>query len=217
MLPVCAFLFACSIARIGITVLPMTTNISWALAYVCVIPIIAAKPNVYLSLARRNSIFLAAGIFAVVSSFWSLTPSLSAYFGMLFLLNVVVGVVIVESVGISAVIRFVFWFCFLIQGVSLILALGHASVAIDPSGNGHALWVSAALGGDATVRAARFRRDSGLFDTPGVVSAEASVSPTLTRGQRSGNDNCQLAVDAQGRAIAIWAAPDGGIWATRFE
>lgn len=123
-------------------VLPMTTNISWALAYVCVVPIIAAKPNLYLSIARRNLIFLAAGLFAITSALWSLTPSLSAYFGLLFLLNIVVGIAIVESVGISAVIRFIFWFSLIVQSASLVLALGHASVAIDPSGNVRGLYAS---------------------------------------------------------------------------
>ncbi len=142
MLPVGAFLFASSIARIGINVLPMTTNILWSLAYVCVIPIIAAHPNLYLSIARRNLIFLAAGIFAIVSAFWSLMPSLSAYFGLLLLLNLVVGIVIVESVGISAVIRFIFWFGLIVQTASLFLGLAHSSVAIDPSGNLCGLYAS---------------------------------------------------------------------------
>lgn len=122
------------------TFLPMTTNISWALAYVVAFAIIAARPNRYLSLARSNSIFLAAGLFATLSALWSLTPSLSAYFGMLFLLNVIVGIVISECFGISAIIRFVFWFCFLIQVASLVLALGHSNIAIDPSGNVRGLY-----------------------------------------------------------------------------
>lgn len=122
------------------TFLPMTTNLSWALAYVAALAVIAAKPNRYLSLARSNSIFLAAGLFATLSALWSLTPSLSAYFGMLFLLNVVVGIVIAECFGISAIIRFVFWFCFLVQIVSIALALGHSNIAIDPSGNVRGLY-----------------------------------------------------------------------------
>ncbi|MBS0250022.1 MAG: O-antigen ligase family protein [Proteobacteria bacterium] len=118
----------------------MTTNISWALAYVVAFVIIAARPNRYLSLARSNAIFLAAGLFAMLSALWSLTPSLSAYFGMLFLLNVVVGIVIAECFGISAIIRFIFWFCFLIQIASIVLALGHSNIAIDPSGNVRGLY-----------------------------------------------------------------------------
>lgn len=122
------------------TFLPMTTNLSWALAYVVALAVIAAKPNRYLSLARSNAIFLAAGLFATLSALWSLTPSLSAYFGMLFLLNVIVGIVIAECFGISAIIRFVFWFCFLVQIVSVALALGHSNIAIDPSGNVRGLY-----------------------------------------------------------------------------
>jgi Big-like domain-containing protein len=91
------------------------------------------------------------------------------------------------------------------------------AVALDPSGNGHVLWVSVEVGGGAEISAARFNRDSGLFGYPERVSANTAVLLDLTRSSRNGNDNCQLAVDAQGRAIAVWAAPDGGIWASRFE
>lgn len=138
--PVCAFAFACSIARIGMNVLPMTTNLSWALAYALALVVIAARPNRYLSLARSNAIFFAAALFATLSALWSLTPSLSAYFGILLLFNVIVGIVIAECFGISAVIRFVFWFCFLVQTASLALAFAHSSIAIDPSGNVRGLY-----------------------------------------------------------------------------
>jgi Big-like domain-containing protein len=91
------------------------------------------------------------------------------------------------------------------------------AVAIDPSGNAHVLWVSADGANGADVLVKRYHRDGGIFDYTGLINASATVDAALTRGRRSGNDNCQLAGDAQGRAIAIWAAPDGGIWAVRFE
>lgn len=89
-------------------------------------------------------------------------------------------------------------------------------VGLDPSGNGHVLWVGAD-GADGRVLTARFTRESGLFGYTGLLSATTSATPTLTRGPRNGNDNCQLAVDVQGRALAIWGSPDGGIWSARFE
>jgi Big-like domain-containing protein len=94
------------------------------------------------------------------------------------------------------------------------------AVGLDPSGNGHLLWVAYGVGGgsEGSVLTARFNRDTGLFEHNGLISAAAPVSVTATEeNPRSGNENCQLAVDVQGRAIAIWAAPDGGIWAARFE
>jgi O-antigen ligase len=133
-LPIVAFVFAFSIARIGMVALPMTTNLSWAVAYVCVIPFIAMRPNLYFSIARRNSIFILAGVFATTSALWSLMPALSAYFGLLFLLNLVVGAVIAERVGIVPVILFVFWFCLIIQVASLVLTFAHSNIAIDESG-----------------------------------------------------------------------------------
>ncbi len=134
-LPVVAFLFAFSAARIGIVVLPQTTNVSWAIAWACAIPFIVIRPNLYLSIARKNLIFLVAGVFATTSALWSLMPSLSAYFGVLFLLNLVVGAVIAEHIKISQLMRFVFWFCLIIQTLSLVAALGHSSIAIDEAGN----------------------------------------------------------------------------------
>jgi hypothetical protein len=91
------------------------------------------------------------------------------------------------------------------------------AVGIDPGGNGHVLWVSVDGAGNASVLTARFRKESGTFGAPEVISGAAPAAPGLTRGPRSGNDNCQLAVDGHGRALAIWAGPDGGIWAARFE
>jgi hypothetical protein len=91
------------------------------------------------------------------------------------------------------------------------------AVGIDPSGNGHVAWVEVDAAGNARVVAARLRRESGQFEEGLVISGETPVSPALTRGPQSGNDNCRLAVDAQGRALALWAGPEGGIWAARFE
>jgi hypothetical protein len=91
------------------------------------------------------------------------------------------------------------------------------AVGLDPSGNGHVLWVGADAAGEGRVLTARFSRESGLFGATVPISAAVAPSSGLTRGPRNGNDNCQLAVDAQGRALAIWATPLGEIWAARFE
>jgi len=90
------------------------------------------------------------------------------------------------------------------------------AVGLDPSGNGHVLWASYNGGTGANVLTARYLREGGLFGATGLISNDA-VAPGLTRGPRSGNDHCQLAVDARGRALGLFAGPDGGIWAVRFE
>jgi hypothetical protein len=91
------------------------------------------------------------------------------------------------------------------------------AVGIDPSGNGHVLWVTVRPGGEADILEARFNRESGLFGATGLISATADATPGLTRGPRGGNDSSQLAVDSRGRALGIWADPAGGIWTIRFE
>jgi hypothetical protein len=91
------------------------------------------------------------------------------------------------------------------------------AVAVDPSGNGLAIWVEVDSAGSARLSSSRFLRESKLFGEAAPISGEAPVSPALTRSKRSGNDNCRLAVDAQGRALAIWSGSTGGIWASRFE
>jgi exopolysaccharide production protein ExoQ len=138
--PPLAFLFAFSVARIGMVVIPMTTNVSWALAYVAIIPVIARNPNLYLSIVRRNSVLFLAGVFATASAIWSYLPGLSAYFGILYMLNLIVGAVIAQRFGLWAVMRFVFWFSLIVQIVSLVLGFGHSSIAIDDSGNFRGLY-----------------------------------------------------------------------------
>ena len=90
------------------------------------------------------------------------------------------------------------------------------AVGLDPSGNGHVVWASYRSGAGANVLTTRYLREGGLFGATGLLANEA-VAPGLTRGPRSGNDNCQLAVDASGRALALFVGPEGGIWALRFE
>jgi hypothetical protein len=89
------------------------------------------------------------------------------------------------------------------------------AVGMDASGNGHAVWVSVRASGEANVLTARFVRETESL--VGLLSLATPAAPALTRGGRSGNDNCQLAVDAQGRALVVWVGADGGIWTTRFE
>jgi exopolysaccharide production protein ExoQ len=138
--PPLAFLFAFSVARIGMVVIPMTTNVSWALAYVAIIPVIARNPNLYLTIVRRNAVLFTAGVFATASAIWSYLPGLSAYFGILYMLNLIVGAVIAQRFGLWAVMRFVFWFSLIVQIVSLVLGFGHSPIAIDDSGNFRGLY-----------------------------------------------------------------------------
>jgi Bacterial Ig-like domain len=88
------------------------------------------------------------------------------------------------------------------------------AVAIDPMGNGHAVWVEVGPGGDGQLRAARFSREGGEFDAASVISGTSA--PALVPPEYRGHDP-RVVVDAWGRALAVWAGADGGIWSARFE
>lgn len=88
------------------------------------------------------------------------------------------------------------------------------AVAIDPSGNGHAVWLEIGASGDAQLRAARFSREGGELSASSVISGTAAPAPV---SPEFGGNAPRVVVDAGGRAIAVWAGADGGIWSARFE
>jgi len=55
------------------------------------------------------------------------------------------------------------------------------------------------------VHSARFLSGTG-WSASAVISESAPVDGEI-----------EIAVDDWGRAIAVWSAPGGGIWAARFE
>lgn len=127
--------FFLSIARIGTTVLPTTTNISWAAAYALLAYAIARKADLYLAMSWRNAFMLTAAVIATLSTFWSLTPALSGLRGILLVLNILVGFMLYQQLGLRRVILAVFWFGFVAQTFcAIMLLIGHP-MSVDDLGN----------------------------------------------------------------------------------
>jgi exopolysaccharide production protein ExoQ len=141
-LPLCFFLFMCSISRVGPDFLPPTTNFSWALAYAILIAAAASRPSLYLTMGRRNAVFLVTALFATTSALWSPTPSFSFYNGILLFLNFLVGFVIADRIGIRRTIILIFWFCIIVQSASLFLLFLKVRSAVDYSGNFRGLYAT---------------------------------------------------------------------------
>lgn len=133
-LPVAFYFFMASICRVGIDLVPATTNISWGAAYACLFWAIVRRPAVYIELARRNALLLVAALFCSCSAFWSLTPVLSFYSGILFVLNVLVGFLFAERLGVRRVVTWLFYFGFITQTISVALFIAKVPVALGPGG-----------------------------------------------------------------------------------
>lgn len=87
------------------------------------------------------------------------------------------------------------------------------ALALDPSGNGHALWLELDSAGAAQLVAARLSRDAA----PGPATRISGAAPAAAEPRSPGHADPRLAVDAAGRAIAVWVTADGGIASARFE
>jgi hypothetical protein len=88
------------------------------------------------------------------------------------------------------------------------------AVAFDPSGSAHALWLEVGASGEAELLAARRSVSSGEFGATSVLSGAA---PPAAAPRSPGHSDPRLAVDAGGRAIALWVGADGGIWSSTLE
>jgi exopolysaccharide production protein ExoQ len=140
-LPVCFFACMCSVSRIGLMFVPSTTGLSWGLAYVLFAIAATQNPEVYLDMVRRNAIFLLAALFAACSAFWSLTPALSAYSGILLFMNYLVGFLLAERLGLKKTVILIFAFDLIVQCASLGLILLHHPLAFNAVGEANGLYL----------------------------------------------------------------------------
>jgi exopolysaccharide production protein ExoQ len=141
LLPIGFFLFLSSISRVALGYVPPSTNLFWGIAYLGMAVSVMTRPETYLALAARNAVLLLGSAFTILSALWSLAPSQSAYSGVLLLLNVLVGSAIFLHVGLRQFIVFVFYYNFIVLGLSTLqLAIGDPS-AVDPLGNFVGLYV----------------------------------------------------------------------------
>jgi hypothetical protein len=84
------------------------------------------------------------------------------------------------------------------------------ATGLDASGNGFALWFDTATGNARTIYADRILQTGGLTK---VLTLSTDTTPAIA-------SNPQLALDSQGRALAIWdtqAPTQYEVWASRFE
>lgn len=139
--PIGFILFMCEISRIGLAFTPGVQELFWLSAYACLAWYAARRPTVYIALLRRNLPFVVAAAFAILSSFWSITPGISAYSGSLLLLNVLVGFVFAERLGIQRFIVLLFWFSATVQTLSLGLFLIHHPSAFNEVGEARGLYL----------------------------------------------------------------------------
>ncbi len=139
--PIGFFFFMCGVSRIGLAFMPVVSDVFWATGYACLIWFAARKPTTYIALARRNIPFLLAAAFAICSSLWSITPSISAYSGLLLFLNILVGFVLAERLGIERFIILIFGFAFTVQLASMGLAIIHHPSAFNEVGEVKGLYL----------------------------------------------------------------------------
>jgi hypothetical protein len=90
-------------------------------------------------------------------------------------------------------------------------------VVLDGSGNGWVTWVEATATDSAQVYGARWRGGGNAFGTPVPISGNTPVSPAPTVVAMNSDTSPTLAIDARGRALAVWVGPAGGVWVARFE
>ena len=138
---ICFVLFMASISRVGLIVMPPTTNLSWGVAYGLLAICVAKNPNLYFSLARRNAVLVITALFATLSAFWSLTPAITAYSGILLFLNVFTGFMFADRIGLRRTLGLIFWFCLIVQAASFLLILVHDPRAFDEAGNAKGLYI----------------------------------------------------------------------------
>ncbi len=133
--------FLSGISRIGLAVVPEYTQVAWLGAYVVTALAILQRPNIYLALVRRNLIFIFASLFCICSGLWSYLPSLTAYSGVLLLLNTLVGFAIAERIGMARTITILFSYFFVMQVISVILLKLNVYWAFDEMGNAKGLYL----------------------------------------------------------------------------
>jgi exopolysaccharide production protein ExoQ len=139
--PIGFFLFMCGVSRIGLSFMPAATEVFWVSGYACLLWFAARKPTTYIALARRNIPFLFAAAFAICSSLWSITPSISAYSGTLLFLNVLMGFVVAERLGLKRFIVLIFAFAFGVQIASMGLVAIHHPSAFNDAGEAKGLYL----------------------------------------------------------------------------
>jgi len=121
-------MFLFGIARLGLAFIPVMTNTAWLAAYTLLIISVYQRPDIYAEYTRRNALFLLAALVATLSVFWSLTPVTSAQRGILLILNLYVGFMIYQRLGLRRIVISVFWFAFAVQFLSVVLfIIGHPS------------------------------------------------------------------------------------------
>ncbi|MEL7047740.1 MAG: O-antigen ligase family protein [Pseudomonadota bacterium] len=126
------FLFG--ISRFGTDFIPSMTNLFWAVGWLAAGLALWLRPELMWRTVNRNIILLLLPILAALSALWSVTPSLSAFRGVLLLLNTFVGFALYFHFGLRRTLQAVFAFCFIAQVSSLgLIAIGHPS-AFDHTG-----------------------------------------------------------------------------------
>lgn len=134
-------LFFASISRFGTEFIPSTTNLFWAMAYGMLAVSLWWKPEAFAASFSHNQMLLLAAGFATLSGLWSLTPALSAYRGVMLLLNILVGFMVFQHLGLKRTVILLFSFIMLAQLGSLAMLVIHHPLAYDHLGLAKGLYL----------------------------------------------------------------------------
>ncbi|MEO1206274.1 MAG: O-antigen ligase family protein [Pseudomonadota bacterium] len=127
-------IFLFGVSRVGIDFIPSLTNVFWAAGWAVVAYTAAFRADLLAQATLNNKMLLAAAFIATLSALWSLMPSLSAFRGVLLILNIMVGFVAFHHFGLRRTLHVIFWFCLIAQvGSFLLIASGHHA-AFDHNG-----------------------------------------------------------------------------------
>ena len=95
---------------------------------------------------------------------------------------------------------------------------GAPRLALDATGNGHAVWIEVDGAGSARLATSRCSGETGFGSATYLTSGGTAEAPATASGLAADLGNGpRLAVDPQGRALAVWVSAAGGVWYSRFE
>ncbi|HTV19061.1 MAG TPA: Ig-like domain-containing protein, partial [Polyangiaceae bacterium] len=90
------------------------------------------------------------------------------------------------------------------------------ALAVETYGEGHALWVELDATGATRLMAAHFAPDAG-FSSPRDIAASSPGAAPAAGSLSANGEGPRVAVDGQGRALAVWVSATGGLWSSRYE
>lgn len=115
--------------------LPGLERLIWACADLAALVFLVLRRDLAATLFGSRLLLLTWPLLAIVSALWSLTPGLSAYYGLQLLATIVAGIAMRTTMGLSRIIRIVFLGLLFAQILSAILTVAAPSLTRGMNGD----------------------------------------------------------------------------------